>query len=79
MENLKHPLSDFGVTGFFNGDSVSTLNEIGGTAKKIIAVGGYISKSQIIRWDGTFFDKGLQNELGMLSGFTGTGPTMTEG
>ena len=72
---FKHPLSGFGVSGFYDGDSASTLNEIGGTAKKIIAVGGYISKSQIIRWDGSFLDKGVQNELGMLSNFTGTGPT----
>lgn len=72
----KQAFSSFNVSGFVNGDSASTLNEIGGTAKSIICVGGYISKSQIIRWDGSFFDKGVQNQLGMLSNFSGTGPTI---
>jgi subtilisin family serine protease len=64
------------IIGFFDGDNVSSLNEVGGTAKKIITAGGYISKSQIIRWDSTFFDKGLQNNLGQLSLFSGKGPTI---
>ena len=64
------------IAGFQEGDNISSLNEIGGTAKKIITVGGYISKSQIIRWDGTFFDKGVQNDLGQLSVFSGKGPTI---
>jgi Subtilase family. len=73
---FKYAFSSFSVTDFIDGDSASTLNEIGGTAKSIIAVGGYISKSQIIRWDGSFFDKGVQKDIGQLSWFSGTGPTI---
>jgi subtilisin family serine protease len=73
---FKHAFSGFSVTGFMDGDNVSTLNEVGGTAKSIITVGGYISKSQIIRWDGSFFDKGVQKDIGQLSLFSGTGPTI---
>jgi len=64
---LKHAFSGFSVTGFMDGDNVSTLNEVGGTAKSIITVGGYISKSQIIRWDGPFLIKAFQKDIGQLS------------
>jgi hypothetical protein len=58
------------------GDSASTLNEVGGTAKKIISVGGYTSKSKIITWNGIPFDKHIENEIGKRSFSSGTGPTI---
>jgi subtilisin family serine protease len=74
----KLPFSNFNLDGFFNGDSVSTLNEIGGTAKKIISVGAYCSKWRFTTWNGLIFDRGIGIDTiwGKLSGFSGTGPSI---
>jgi subtilisin family serine protease len=71
----KLAFKSYGVGGFFDGDSLSTLNEIGGTAKSIISVGSYINKSKIITYNDSVFDKMTENNIGNLTNFTGTGPT----
>ena len=71
----KSLLSD-SIPAFFNGDNISTVNEIGGTAKRIITVGGYTSKSKIPTWNGVIFDKHDSSEIGKRSFSSGTGPSV---
>jgi minor extracellular serine protease Vpr len=74
----KLAFSSESIDGFYEGDSASTLNEIGGTAKNIITVGAYCSKWQIPLYDGTFYSKGLTIDTtwGKICNFSGTGPTV---
>jgi subtilisin family serine protease len=65
-----------GVSGFYDGDSASTLNEIGGTAKSIITVGSYINKSKVFTYKDSVFDKMTENDIGNRTSFSGTGPTI---
>jgi subtilisin family serine protease len=70
-------LSD-SMPGFFEGDNISSLNEIGGTAKKIITIGAYCSKFSITTWNGLIYDRGLTIDTiyGKICNFSGRGPTM---
>jgi minor extracellular serine protease Vpr len=72
----KIEFKSYGMSGFFDGDSLSTLNEVGGTAKSIICVGSYINKSKVITYNGSVFDKMTENNIGNLTNFSGTGPTV---
>jgi len=63
-----------GIAGFVDGDSSMTINEVGGTAKSIIAVGGYNSKVSPLRYDGTVFGAGDTTLYDYLS-YTSLGPT----
>jgi subtilisin family serine protease len=74
----KKAFSSYSINGFYNGDSVSSLNEIGGTAKKIIAVGSYCSKGSITTWNGSIYDRGVNNDSiwGRRCGFSGIGPSI---
>ena len=74
--SAKKAFQSYAMENFFGGDSASTLNEIGGTAKTIITTGGYISKSQIYLYNGKFYDKGVQDRIGFLSAFSAAGPTI---
>ena len=65
-----------GINNFFDGDSAYTLNEIGGTAKKIISVGGYISRATILKWDGTVRDNAEMDNIGKIWPNSGNGPTL---
>jgi minor extracellular serine protease Vpr len=42
-----------GIPGFYDGDTLITINEVGGTAKRIISVGSYYSKSSTFLYDGS--------------------------
>jgi minor extracellular serine protease Vpr len=70
----KLPFKSLGVSGFFNGDSLYTINEIGGTAKRIIAVGGYNSKVDVTTWNGVPYGPGDSSLHNYLS-YTSLGPT----
>jgi minor extracellular serine protease Vpr len=72
----KLAFKDFGINGFYHGDSISTLNEIGGTAKSIISVGSYINKSKVVTYNDSIFDKKTENNIGNWVGFSGIGPTI---
>jgi minor extracellular serine protease Vpr len=65
-----------GISDFYDGDSASTLNEIGGTAKSILSVGSYINKSKVITYRDSVFDKKTENDIGNRTSFSGTGPTI---
>jgi minor extracellular serine protease Vpr len=69
----KLPFKSLGIAGFYNGDSLYTIDEIGGTAKKIITAGGYNSKVALTTWNGTVYpgDSSLHNYLS----YTSLGPT----
>ncbi len=66
--------NSLGIAGFIDGDSLMTINEVGGTAKSIISVGGYNSKVSPLRYDGTVFGAGDTTLYDYLS-YTSLGPT----
>jgi minor extracellular serine protease Vpr len=51
----KHDMRGLGMSGFQNGDTLSTIDEVGSTANKIISVGSYYSKSSVSLYDGSPF------------------------
>jgi minor extracellular serine protease Vpr len=65
----------YDIGGFINGDTLMTINEVGGTAKRIIAVGGYDSKVTVMRYDGTIFGQGDTALYNYLE-YTSLGPTV---
>jgi minor extracellular serine protease Vpr len=71
----KKAFKSYGISGFFDGDSLSTVNEIGGTAKRNITVGAYVGKASHILWNGTFVP-GADDMMGMFAPFSGHGPTV---
>jgi minor extracellular serine protease Vpr len=72
---MHHEFKSFNIAGFVGGDSVCTIDEIGATAKRNITVGGYVTKTAYIRWDGS---KHEDTDLYMhrLGPFSGRGPTI---
>jgi minor extracellular serine protease Vpr len=65
-----------GMAGFFDGDSISTVNEVGGTGKSIITVGAYINKSRVKTYNDSIFDKKTDSDIGNITPFSGNGPTL---
>jgi len=63
-----------GIPGFVDGDSLMTINEVGGTAKTIITAGGYNSKVTALRYDKTVYGEGDTTLYDYLS-YTSLGPT----
>jgi subtilisin family serine protease len=49
----REAVHSLGIPGFSIGDTLFTVNEIGGTAHRSITVGGYISRVSIPMWTGT--------------------------
>jgi subtilisin family serine protease len=73
----KKPFVSYGISGYANGDSISTVNAIGGTSKSGICVGAYISKGKIPLWNGGFFNKLVPDSLlGSRCSFSSAGPTL---
>jgi subtilisin family serine protease len=66
------------LSGFKNGDNQYTINEIGGTGKKIISVGAYTSKNRYVNLYGEerTIDSSVFTEVGALAPFTSRGPTL---
>ena len=72
--NAKLPLRSFGMTGFQDGDTLYNVNEIGGTANRIITAGGYVGRTSLTIWDGSVAIR--EEPLGGLTYFSGSGPTV---
>jgi len=63
------------VDGWTKGDDAHSLTEIGGTGKRIISVGAYVSK-QTYQVEGENYELELEGEtLGALGSFSSFGPT----
>jgi minor extracellular serine protease Vpr len=78
----KASFTSFQMQGFYNGDTVMSVNEIGGTAKRNITVGATQCKTvfmlwngQAVAWNGT---PNPQSDSGAhrLAGTSGRGPTL---
>jgi minor extracellular serine protease Vpr len=71
---LKNSFESFNINGYFGGDSTMSINEIGGTAKRIITVGAYKSHLQFVLWDNSL--KGTpDNSEHDLTSYSSWGPT----
>jgi subtilisin family serine protease len=64
-----------GLHGFTDGDTLMTVNEVGSTAKTIISVGSYFSKTVQPLWDGTVTGLG-DTTLYMWAPWSSIGPTV---
>ncbi len=71
----KESFHNFGLDGFERGDSMYTVNEIGGTAKRNITVGAYCGRTQIPQWNGTLYPHD-NTILGDIFVSSGVGPTI---
>jgi subtilisin family serine protease len=49
----KHAFKSLNMSGFYNGDTQMSINEVGGTSKRNITVGSYVSSLDVKLWDGT--------------------------
>ncbi len=70
----KKSFTDAGLDGFERGDSLYSVNEIGGTAKRIITVGGYTGRRLVPLWDNTIFTHECTEGEAFLS--SSLGPTV---
>ncbi len=70
---LYSTLSDFGVEGYISSDNSCTVGEIGGTGKRLISVGAYISRDYYESY-GIHYP-GNRGELKDLAIFSSLGPT----
>jgi hypothetical protein len=64
-----------GDPGFYDGDTTMTLDEVGGTAKRIITVGSYSSKSSLTLYDGSPFGH-PDSSLYHWASWSSIGPTV---
>jgi minor extracellular serine protease Vpr len=64
-----------GLPGFSDGDTTMTVNEVGGTAKRIISVGSYFSKTVQTLWNGQVSGLG-DTTLYMWAPWSSIGPTV---
>jgi minor extracellular serine protease Vpr len=71
----KRNLIGLGLAGFSDGDTMYTVDEIGCTAKRIISVGSYFSKTVATTWDGVVIGAG-DTTLGMWATWSSVGPTV---
>ena len=73
--SMKESFHNFGLDGFEMGDSMYTVNEIGGTAKRNITVGAYCGRTQIPLWNNTLYPH-ENAALGDIFVSSGVGPTV---
>jgi subtilisin family serine protease len=59
-----------------SGDNNYTVNEVGGTAKRIIAVGSYFNRISIKLWNGEIFPAAETDSVLRIATFSGRGPTV---
>jgi subtilisin family serine protease len=72
---VRKSLRSFSLAGYYDGDSLSSICELGGTGKSTITVGAYQSKGLQVLWDGKtdgVDDFGIHT----LCGYSGRGPTI---
>lgn len=65
-------ISSFGCEGFIDGDDNCSMGEIGGTGKRIISVGAYVTRDHFTRF-GIYYPSG--EEEGHITSFSSHGPT----
>ena len=74
--STKRSFKSFGVPGFVDGNNEYSINEIGGTAKRIIAVGAYCSKYRVYNPSGQIGWYAPDTMLYKFMSFSGQGPTI---
>ncbi len=63
--------------GYTDGDAKYTVNEIGGTAKDVISVGSYNTRTLVEYINGTSYDyTSFAGNVGAISSFSSAGPTL---
>ncbi|MBN1601909.1 MAG: S8 family serine peptidase [Chitinispirillaceae bacterium] len=72
----KKSLESLDMKDFIGGDNNYSINEVGGTAKRIIAVGSYLGRSAIKLWNGELVAGAQTDTVLKLAGFSGRGPTV---
>jgi subtilisin family serine protease len=72
----KKSLESLDMTDFIAGDNNYSINEVGGTAKRIIAVGSYLGRSAIKLWNGEIVAGAQTDTILKLAAFSGRGPTV---
>jgi minor extracellular serine protease Vpr len=72
----KRAFVSLGMSGFLEGDSIMSVNELGGTAHSNITVGAYTSKLKYTLYDGSVKDwGGADLPWHFLCGYSSHGPT----
>lgn len=72
----KKSCESFEMDNHLNGDNNYTVNEVGGTAKRIIAVGAYYNRISIKLWNGEIFPAAPADTVFHIADFSGRGPTV---
>jgi subtilisin family serine protease len=72
----KMSLEDFGMENYLGGDNNCSINEVGGTATRIIATGSYLGRSALKLWDGEIVAGAETDTILKLAEFSGRGPTV---
>jgi hypothetical protein len=72
----KKSCESFQMDNHISGDNTYTVNEIGGTAKRIIAVGSYYNRIAIKLWNGEIFPAAETDTVFHIADFSGRGPTV---
>ncbi len=70
----KQRLRKMDMDGFHNGNAEYSINEVGGTAKRIIATGAYIGRATLKYWNDSV-EVSTDNK-GDITHFSSTGPTV---
>ncbi len=70
----KDALKNLNIDGFKNGNAEFSINEVGGTAKRIITVGAYIGRATLKYWNDSV--EVSTDKKGDITHFSGTGPTV---
>lgn len=71
-ENLYSHFSNYEIKEFLDGDDKSTMGEIGGTAKRIISVGAYVTRDH---WTQYGIPMASGEKLNDIATFSSLGPT----
>jgi subtilisin family serine protease len=72
----KKSCESFKMDNHIDGDNNYTVNEVGGTAKRIIAVGSYYNRISIKLWNGEIFPAAETDTVFHIADFSGRGPTV---
>lgn len=70
----KQALRKLNTDGFYSGNAEFSVNEVGGTAKRIISAGAYIGRATLKYWNDSI-EVSTDNK-GDITHFSGTGPTV---
>lgn len=71
-ENIYSYFNNYGLNGYIDGNDQSTMGEIGGTAKRIISVGAYVTRDHRTEY-GIYYPSGEKQDD--VASFSSLGPT----